>query len=60
MAINSSSLALFASGSRDGSIMVWDVRGSGHLKAENVIKNAHPVQGKENITFCCFINTKQS
>lgn len=36
--------SLFASGSRDGSIMVWDVRGSFQLKAENVIKNAHPIQ----------------
>ncbi|XP_046459650.1 protein lethal(2)denticleless-like isoform X1 [Daphnia pulex] len=36
--------SLFASGSRDGAIMVWDTRGSIHLKAENVIKNAHPVQ----------------
>nr|CAH0108023.1 unnamed protein product [Daphnia galeata] len=37
--------SLFASGSRDGTIMVWDARESIHLKAENVIKNAHPVQG---------------
>jgi WD40 repeat protein len=43
--------ALFASGSRDGSIMVWDARGSIHLKAENVIKNAHPIQGKLIVPF---------
>lgn len=37
--------SVFASGSRDGNIMIWDVRdSSSNSKAENIIRNAHAIQ----------------
>jgi len=38
-------LAVFATGARDGSIMIWDIRANhtDHRKADNCISNAHSV-----------------
>jgi len=44
------SSSVFASGSRDGSIMLWDARdNSSQLKPENTIKNAHYVNGPSDV-----------
>ena len=49
------SLAVFASGSRDGSIMLWDARdNSSQLKPENTIKNAHYVNGSWNYDYIMY------
>lgn len=48
-------VAVFASGSRDGSIMMWDARDNcSQSKPENIIKNAHSVNGNRSkeILFC--------